>query len=63
MRSQVFNPDLFSNRGIDPLVQWILLIKSTNHFDDAFAPIATQILYVATDGSYPNDPATNAYKI
>ena len=62
VRSQVFNPDVFSNMGIDPSVQKILVVKSTNHFYDAFAPIAANIIYASIDGPYPNNPATNDYR-
>jgi microcystin degradation protein MlrC len=60
-RAQAFSPDLFSNLGIDPLSRRILIVKSTNHFHGAFAPIAAEILYAAVDGPYPSDPARNAY--
>lgn len=60
-RAQAFSPDLFGNAGIDPMTRDILVIKSTNHFYGAFAPIASDVLYVAVDGPYPNDPATNPY--
>ena len=62
VRSQVFNPDIFANMGIDPAEKAVLVVKSTNHFHDAFAPIAADILYVSIDGPYPNDPATNPYR-
>ena len=62
VRSQVFNPDIFSNLGIDPLAMDVLVVKSTNHFQDAFSRIAAKILYAAVDGPYPNDPATNDYR-
>lgn len=62
VRSQVFNPDIFSNFGIDPLVKSVLVVKSTNHFQEAFSHIASEILYVAIDGPYPNNPVTNEYK-
>ena len=62
VRSQVFSPDVFSNLGIDPLAMRILVVKSTNHFHDAFSRIASKILYAAVDGPYPNDPATNDYR-
>jgi microcystin degradation protein MlrC len=61
-RTQVYSPDIFSNLGIDPLQRDILIVKSTNHFAAAFAPIAARILYVAVDGPYPSDPATNDYQ-
>ena len=62
VRSQVFNPDIFFNLGIDPADRSILVVKSTNHFHDAFAPIAVEILYASVDGPYPNDPVTNSYR-
>lgn len=60
-RAQAFSPDLFTNLGIDAATRKILVVKSTNHFHGAFAPIASDILYAAVDGPYPNDPRTNAY--
>lgn len=62
VRSQVFNPDVFSNFGIDPTTKKILLIKSTNHFHDAFSRISQDILYAAIDGPYPNNPETTEYR-
>lgn len=62
VRSQVFNPDIFSNFGIDPTSKTVLVVKSTNHFHDAFSRIAGEIIYVAVDGTYPNDPVTNNYR-
>lgn len=61
-RCQAFEPDIFSNMGIDPLQSDVLIVKSTNHFYGGFAPIAKQILYVEVDGPYPNDPKHNHYQ-
>ncbi|TIX66444.1 MAG: M81 family metallopeptidase, partial [Mesorhizobium sp.] len=52
-RTQTFEPDIFSNIGVDPLSKDILLIKSTNHFYAGFAPIAAEIIYVSAPSSYP----------
>jgi microcystin degradation protein MlrC len=60
-RAQAFSPDLFTGLGIDAAARKILVVKSTNHFHGAFAPLAADILYAAVDGPYPNDPRTNAY--
>ena len=62
IRSQVFHPNVFSNFGIDPKERSILVIKSTNHFHDAFSIIASKILYVTVDGPYPSNPSTNGYR-
>ena len=61
VRSQVFNPDAFSNFGIDLKKKKILVVKSTNHFYDAFSRISDDILYAAVDGPDPSQPETNAY--
>jgi microcystin degradation protein MlrC len=62
VRSQVFNPDVFSNFGINPTAKKILVVKSTNHFHDAFSRISNDILYAAVDGPYPSNPVTNVYR-
>ena len=61
-RSQSFSPDLFSNMGIEPQSKRILIVKSTNHFHGAFAPIASTVLYAAVDGLYPSRPEKAQYK-
>jgi microcystin degradation protein MlrC len=61
-RTQTFEPDIFSNLGVDPLAKDLLLIKSTNHFYAGFAPIAAEILYVAAQSSYPFDPRVTDYR-
>lgn len=63
VRAQSYDPSLFAALGIDPLAQKILVIKSTNHFYAAFAPIAAEILYCSAGKPYPNDPATNPYRL
>ena len=61
-RAQVFEPDLFSNLGIDPTKRRLLIVKSTNHFHRGFQPIAQTILYASVEGPYPSNPATNGYR-
>lgn len=63
IRAQSYDPSLFTALGIDPLAQKILVIKSTNHFYAAFAPIASEILYCSAGRPYPNDPATTPYRL
>ena len=62
IRTQIYDPNAFSNMGIDPLRKAVLVVKSTNHFHAAFSKIAADILYVSVDGIYPNDPPTNGYR-
>jgi microcystin degradation protein MlrC len=61
-RTQTFEPDVFTNLGIDPMEKDILLVKSTNHFYAGFAPIAAAVIYVSAPSSYPTDPATTPYR-
>lgn len=60
-RTQTFEPDIFSNLGVDPLAKAILLVKSTNHFYAGFAPIASEVVYVSAPSSYPSDPRVTEY--
>jgi microcystin degradation protein MlrC len=60
-RAQSFEPDLFSNLGIDPLQRRFLVIKSANHFYGAFSRIASRIIYIDAGGPYPGDPRTTPY--
>ena len=50
IRVQAFDPLCFSVAGIDPLKTRALVVKSTQHFHGGFAPIARDILYMATPG-------------
>lgn len=60
-RTQAFEPDIFTNLGLDPLAKDILLVKSTNHFYAGFVPIAAEVIYVSAPSSYPSDPARTDY--
>ena len=61
-RTQTFEPDIFSNLGLDPLGQRVLLIKSTNHFYAGFAPIASEIVYIDAGAPYPSNPRVTDYR-
>ncbi|MDI7862038.1 M81 family metallopeptidase [Rhizobiaceae bacterium n13] len=60
-RTQTFEPNIFSNLGVDPMEKEILLVKSTNHFHAGFAPITAGIVYVDAPSSYPSNPRTTNY--
>lgn len=60
-RTQIFEPDVFINLGVEPASKDVLLIKSTNHFYAGFAPIAAEIIYISAPTSYPSDPVTSRY--
>jgi len=61
-RTQTFEPDVFSNLGIDPLAKDMLLVKSTNHFYAGFVPIAAEIVYIDAGAPYPSNPRVTDYK-
>jgi microcystin degradation protein MlrC len=61
-RTQTFEPDVFSNLGVDPSSKPILLVKSTNHFYAGFAPIAEEIVYIDAGAPYPSHPRETNYR-
>ena len=50
-REQVLSRDAFEGFGIDPHDRRLLVVKSTQHFHAAFAPIASHIYYVSRRAS------------
>jgi microcystin degradation protein MlrC len=60
-RAQTFNPAVFTNLGIDLATKKVVVVKSSNHFYAAFAPLAAAVIYVDCGGPYPPDPARIAY--
>ena len=50
IRTQAYSPDLFTQVGIDPTALDIVIVKSTQHFYTAFAPLAAEVIYVAAPG-------------
>ena len=61
-RTQTYEPDIFTNQGVELSGKSYLLIKSTNHFYAGFQPISSEIVYIAAPTSYPTDPATTPYR-
>ncbi|MCX5495303.1 M81 family metallopeptidase [Kaistia dalseonensis] len=61
-RTQTFEPDVFSNLGLDPLAKDILLVKSTNHFYAGFVKIASEIVYIDAGAPYPSNPRVTDYR-
>lgn len=51
IRTQCFNPTLFTDLGIDIAKMGALIIKSMNHFYAAFDPVAAKVIHVATPGT------------
>ena len=54
-RSQAMGTDLFTQLGCDPAAQRIVVLKSSQHFRAAFAPLAVQVLYCAAPGAVTAD--------
>jgi microcystin degradation protein MlrC len=54
-RAQCLSLDCFTNLGIEPAIQRVIVVKSMQHFYAAFAPVASDILYVAVPGTVPPD--------
>lgn len=55
IRTQTFNPDAFTQFGIDVRSYRTVIIKSAQHFHAGFAPIADRIIYAVAQGtSSPN---------
>ncbi|WP_247998056.1 M81 family metallopeptidase [Brucella tritici] len=61
-RSQTYEPNIFSNLDIDFAAKSYLLVKSTNHFQAGFQPIASEIVYIAAPTSYPTDATVTEYR-
>jgi microcystin degradation protein MlrC len=54
-RAQTFSPPAFTKLGVDLSSKKIVVVKSSNHFHAAFAPIAAKIHYLDTGGPFPSD--------
>jgi microcystin degradation protein MlrC len=60
-RHQTFAPDAFTGLGLTLSDKRIVIVKSTQHFHAAFAPIAQAIRYVTAPGAIPPDYAAIPY--
>jgi microcystin degradation protein MlrC len=61
-RCQCFSPSIFSDLGIDPILKRLLIPKSVQHFYEAFAPIAGEVIYMAASGAVAPDPRQISYR-
>jgi microcystin degradation protein MlrC len=55
VRTQIFSPDAFTGLGIDLGSKRIIAVKSSWHFQANFAPIANELIPVATPGALHMD--------
>jgi microcystin degradation protein MlrC len=61
IRQQAFAPDAFTGLGLSLDDKRIVVVKSMQHFYAAFAPIASEVRYVAAPGAVPPDYGAIAY--
>ena len=54
-RTQTFHPEVFENLGLELAKMKIVVVKSSQHFYAAFAPIASEVIHLATPGAIPPD--------
>ena len=62
VRSQVFSPQVFTGLGIDLEGKRFVIVKSSQHFYNGFAPLAARIVHVATPGALQMNFAEIAYR-
>lgn len=60
-RTQTFHPEAFTGLGIDLSSKRIVCVKSSQHFHAGFAPIASEVIHVATPGAITPDYANIPY--
>lgn len=62
-RGQTFHPEAFTALGIDLAARRYICVKSSNHYRAGFAPIAAQIIPVATPGAITPDFTAIPYNL
>lgn len=62
IRCQAFGLDLFTQLGCDPAARRFVVLKSSQHFYAAYAPIASRVIYVAAPGVNAHDLSTLTYR-
>lgn len=61
-RTQTFHPEAFTKLGIDLASRRYVCVKSSNHYQAGFNPIAAEVIPVATPGAITPDFAHIPYK-
>jgi microcystin degradation protein MlrC len=62
VRTQAFHPDLFTGLGLDLSEMRLVVVKSSQHFDTGFRPIADLVVSVGTPGAIQMDFANLPYR-
>jgi len=60
-RTQCLHPSLFTDLGLDLAQMKIVVVKSSNHFYAGFAPIASEVIHMASPGTLTADFAAIPY--
>tara|TARA_R110002012_G_scaffold291600_2_gene486193 strand:+ start:104 stop:817 length:714 start_codon:yes stop_codon:yes gene_type:complete len=50
-RTQTFHPEAFENLGLDLSQMKYVVVKSSQHFYDGFAPVAAEVIHLGTPGA------------
>lgn len=61
-RNQASGRELFTGLGLDPTQKRLVIVKSSQHFHAAFAPIAREVLYIGGPGAIATRLATLDYR-
>src|SRR5690606_4968915 len=61
-RTQAFGTDLFTGNGVALDDKKLIVVKSSQHFHAAFAPLAKAVLYVGGPGAIATDFAALPYR-
>jgi microcystin degradation protein MlrC len=61
-RQQVFGTDVFTGLGVDLAAKRAVVVKSSQHFHAAFAPIASRVYYADTPGLLRSDLENMVYQ-
>ena len=62
VRTQGFDTDLFTGRGIDLRRQRVVVVKSSQHFHASFSKVAARVIYVDAPGSVTQDLKSLPYR-
>jgi microcystin degradation protein MlrC len=62
VRCQLFHPDAFEASGVSATDYDVVIVKSMQHFHAGFAPIASQVEYIAAPGTLVPDFTLLPYK-
>jgi microcystin degradation protein MlrC len=61
-RQQVYDPVCFTGLGVDLAAMRVIVVKSSQHFHERFAPLAADVFYCETPGSLTLDFDESFYR-